>query len=123
MSLRSVGILIAGFFLPSLLIAADSRDTDVITRAQASIQATAYVEPLLGLVEVIDTPEALNPVPGKPLYWLYHPNREGAQITIEGYAQPTELELLREHDLVSLVALSTTECRGQVTVTVVYTNN
>ena len=117
--------IIACLLSPALLVSVSSPAGNPITRASASIQATAHVEPHLGLTEAtgIDQLPGDSPDPGSHLFWLYHPSFDGVRVLIEKDGPVAEPVLLQEYDLVSLVAVSVADGAGPVTVTVVFTDN
>jgi hypothetical protein len=97
---------------------------DMSSRARATIMATAYVEPCLGLTgAAVDLPADFTLDPDKNLYWLYHPNLDGVKVLIEGDARSIETVHLQTFGLVSLISLSPAEPGQSVTVTVIYTDN
>jgi len=112
----------------------------VVDRASASIQATAHVEPSLGLTEadMIESEPAIAAIgiePGSHLFWLYSPKPSGVTISIEPLGEgsktipkTTELQVLQEYQYASLVGLSresvaSEAADGNVLITVIYTDN
>jgi hypothetical protein len=108
--------------------------------AAASIQATAHVEPSLGLTEarMIESEPAMAALdlePGSHLFWLYGPKPSGVTVSIESLmgesgANPetTELRVFQEYPYVSLVGLdrelmAPEVVGGDVLITIIYTDN
>jgi hypothetical protein len=122
---RPVCGIIACLLSPVLLVSVASSAGNVITQASASIQATAHVEPPLGLTEAtgIDQSSGNSPEPGNHLFWLYHPSLDGVRVLIGKDGSVTAPVVIQEYDLASLVALSFASGAGPVTVTVVCIDN
>ena len=114
--------------------------------ASATIQATAYVSPAIGMTDAefvnstpVDPTEQF--LPGSHRYWLYYPRPGGLQIKIEcgevslidcglkdSESSELGLRVLTEYAYASLVDLGSVE-RGDgtevepLTITVIYTDN
>jgi hypothetical protein len=111
--------------------------------ASAAIQATARVEPSLGMVESgsieLTSPEGLVDYPeGSRLFWLYHPEQEGLRIQIQDEsselccvlqsgstaAGASAVGVSEDCAFASLVDLDQlTETGSSITVTLIYVNN
>ena len=133
------------YFLLTLIIGLVSTvhggsDELVVCQASASIQATAHVEPSLGLaeahmIESESTVAALDIERGSHLFWLFCPNPSGIIVSIESLGEEsqsipktTELQVLQEYQYASLVGLSresmvSETADGNVLITVIYTDN
>ena len=121
--------------------------TCVVSQADAAIQATAHVEPTLGITEagsvnVEQTGEMVSAKSGSHLFWLYFPRESAIQIQINGRENQAgspdspacsredseHLRFLERYAYVSLVAL-TDEPVDQgggcspTTITLIYTDN
>jgi hypothetical protein len=112
--------------------------------SRAAIQATAYVEAPLGLIDAEIEPAGrnLNTLPGSHLYWLYFPRHEGVllQIARSSRVQAADSlssahliarllpEVLREYPQAALVDLGCATADGgaddaAVTLTLIFTDN
>jgi hypothetical protein len=121
---RTLRVFVSSLLALTLLVSIAYSAGSGVSEARASIQATAYVEPSLGLTEAAaDMPADLTIDSDKNLYWLYHPNPEGVKILIDGDLAPLETEHSQIYDLVSLISLAPAEPGRSVTVTLIYTDN
>ena len=133
------------YFLLALIIGLvstvhSSSDELVVCQASTSIQATAHVEPSLGLAEahMIESESTfvdLDIERGSHLFWLFCPNPSGIIVSIESLGEgtqsipkTTELKVLREYQYASLVGLSRESMASEtadsnVLITVIYTDN
>ncbi len=109
-------------------------------RSTATIQATAYVVPSLGLTELqtIESEPAIAAneyEPGSHLFWLYAPKPSGVTVSVKPLGESsatnsttTELPLLQAHEYVSLVDLNPEliaphAAGGDILITIIYTDN
>lgn len=122
---RNICVVSAVFLAPGFAFSAPGCAAIAATQAEASIQATAHVEPPLGLVAAtgIDPDSATAPEAGNHLFYLYHPRLEGVQFQTDPDGPVQQLILLRPYTLASLVTFAVPDGTGPVTVTVVFTDN
>ena len=139
LKIRYQHILLA--LMVCLVSSVNSRSSEpVITQGTASIQATARVEPSLGLtdarmIELESMIAALNYEPGSHLFWLYCPKLSGVTVSIESLSQDfksdpdmANLQVLQEYQYASLVRLdqklvASDTASGDVLITIIYTDN